>query len=62
MQNLTSFSMSAEVATAAVKFPKKKWVNFFCIDASDFLSDITDYCVSWGQCYKTFLSVIYVFW
>ena len=39
----------AEVATAAVKFPKKKWVNFFCIDASDFLCDVTNYCVTWRK-------------
>ena len=41
--------MSPDVAAAAVKFPKKKWVNFFCIDASDFLSEVSNLCVNWRK-------------
>ena len=52
---MTNHSISTEVATAAVKLPKKKWVNFFCIDATDFLSVVTHYCVGWR---KDFIQIL----
>jgi hypothetical protein len=30
-------------------------VNFFCIDASDFLNDVTNYCVTWR---KDFIEIL----
>jgi hypothetical protein len=44
-----------DVAAAAVKFPKKKWVNFFCIDATDFLGNVSAFCVAWR---KEFIEIL----
>ena len=38
-----------------MKFPKKKWINFICIDAADFLNNVAEYCVEWR---KEFISIL----
>jgi hypothetical protein len=52
LKDLTKLKNVSEVASAIFK---KKWVNFFLIDATSFLRDIITYCKTWE---KEFIQIL----